>query len=103
MSEKAPFSSSFDLASVSEKGIEIALSPTPAERADIAGWLGIESLESFSGSVKLARVASGRYTFRGHFEADVVQACVVTLEPVPAHLAGEIERTYQFAPSIHAK
>ena len=104
MTDHLPFSSSYDLGLVREKGIDVALKPTAAERARIAVWLGIESLESFQASVTLTRAASGRYLYRGHFEADVVQACVVTLEPVPSHLTGDFERSFQLAPSTaHVK
>ena len=51
--------------------------------------------------VKLTRAASDRYLYNGHFAADVVQACVVTLEPVPAHLEGDFERTFRLAPVAH--
>src|SRR2546423_1393976 len=98
MTDRPPFSHSFDLGLVPEKGTEIALNPTAAERNQIAAWLGIEALESFRASVTLSRAALGRYLYRGHFDADVVQACVVTLEPVPSHLTGDVERSFQVVP-----
>jgi hypothetical protein len=98
MNDKAPISSTYDLQKLSEKGFELALKPTAAERSEIAAWLGIEAVERLEAVVKLTRAASDRYLYRGHFDADVVQACVVTLEPVPAHLAEDFERTFHLAP-----
>src|SRR2546430_16004266 len=104
MTDHPPFSSTYDLGLVREKGIDVALKPTAAERTRIAAWLSIESLESFQASVALTRAAFGRYLYRGHFDADVVQACVVTLEPVPSHVSGDFERSFQLAPpTAHLK
>src|SRR5437763_11292551 len=100
MTDHPPFSSTYDLSQVRENGVDVALKPSAAERAQIAAWLGIESLETFQASVRLTRTASGRYLYRGHFDADVVQACVVTLEPVPSHLSGDFERSFQLAPPV---
>jgi len=100
MTDKPPFSSSYDLNKLPEKGVERVLKPTAAERKQIAAWLGIEALENLQAVVKLTRAASGRYFYRAHFDADVVQACVVTLEPVPAHLAEDFERSFQVAPTV---
>ena len=101
MNDKPPFSSSYDLQKLHEKGFEVVLRPTAAERSQIAAWLGIEALEGLEAVVKLTRAASDRYVYNGHFAADVVQACVVTLEPVPAHLEGDFERTFRLAPVAH--
>jgi len=43
-------------------------------------------------------VGGDEYAYRGHFEADVVQACVITLAPVPSHLSGEIFRKFRVLP-----
>lgn len=98
MSGAPPFTRLFDLAKLPQKGADVTLAPDRDERARIASWLNIESVEELGASVRLSRTASGRYLYRAHFEADVVQACVVTLEPVQSHLTGSFERSYQFAP-----
>jgi len=98
MNDDPPFSSTYDLEKTPEKGVELVLKPTAAERDRIAGWLKIEALQTLHAVVKLTRAASGRFTYRCHFDADVVQACVVTLEPVPAHVAEDFERFFQMAP-----
>jgi uncharacterized metal-binding protein YceD (DUF177 family) len=97
MSQESPFTSPYDLGVVTDNGAELTLAPDAAAMAHIAAWLGIESVENLHATVQLTRSASGRYLYRGHFEADVVQASVVTLEPVPSHVAGDIERDYHLA------
>jgi uncharacterized metal-binding protein YceD (DUF177 family) len=93
-----PFSASFDLGSVRDRAVEVSLEPRPAERAAIAHWLGIEALDSLKAAIQLSPVSADEYAYQGHFEADVVQACVITLAPVPSHLSGEILRKFRVLP-----
>src|SRR5260221_4382420 len=90
-----PFSALFDLGTVRARAVEVSLAQGPAERAEIAHWLGIEALDSLKAVIGLSRSNADEYDYRGHFEADVVQACVITLAPVPAHLSGEIRRKFK--------
>lgn len=98
-----PYSASFDLGLVPQQGRDIVLSPTPAERAAISTWLGTESVESLTANIRISRKGENRYSYAAHFEADVVQACVVTLEPVRAHLSGDYQRLFQIVPRSSAK
>lgn len=98
MSGNPAFSSFYDLSNVSEKGAELAIDPGSEQRTQIAAWLNIEALKDLKASVKLTRTAAGRFVYHAHFDADVVQTCVVTLEPVPEHLSGDFERSYTLAP-----
>lgn len=99
MSGSPQFSSFYDLTNLPEQGANVTIAPGAEERAQIAAWLNIESLEALKASVKLSRPASGRFLYRAHFDADVVQASVVTLEPVSSHLSADVERSYQLAPN----
>jgi uncharacterized metal-binding protein YceD (DUF177 family) len=90
-----PYFKSYDLGALSEQGAEIVLTPGKDECAAIARWLDIPKVESLSARIRLSRRGGDLYDYDASFEADVVQACVVTLEPVPAHLAGTFHRTFQ--------
>lgn len=58
----------------------------------LAKRYAIESVESLEGEVTLHREGDGiTIAVTGHFAADVTQACVVTLEPVPDHIAETFE------------
>jgi uncharacterized metal-binding protein YceD (DUF177 family) len=100
MNDSPPYSSPYDLEKLPEKGLELVLEPAAAERDRIAAWLGIEALDHLKVVVRVTRGGSGRFSYRGHFEADVVQACVVTLEPVPSHIEEDIDRSFQLAPAV---
>jgi uncharacterized metal-binding protein YceD (DUF177 family) len=43
-------------------------------------------------------VGDDEYVYGASFVADVVQACVVTLEPVSSHLTGEFRRLFKVMP-----
>ena len=67
-----------------------------SERAKLAERFGLLGLERLSAVLQLKRGRGGTVQMRGRFVADVTQACVVTLEPVAAHL--EQDFTASFAP-----
>ena len=95
-----PFSMPFDLGTVRDRLVEVAIAPSEAQRAAIAHWLGVERLDALKARIVLSRAGADEYAYSGSFEADVVQACVVTLEPVPSHLSGEILRKFKVLPRV---
>ena len=99
----APFTHFVDLGGLPDAGAEITLSPSAAERAAISHWLGIEALDQLKATIRLSRVGNDEYTYAGSFAADVVQACVVTLEPVASSLAGEFRRLFKVKPRPNAR
>lgn len=60
---------------------------TPAECARLARRLGVAELKRLTAELALQRGAGGRIELTGEFEAELVQLCVVSLEPVPARIA----------------
>lgn len=82
------FSHQIALDRVEEEPLEVALSPDEATRAGIASRLGLVSLDSLEAKVRVWFL-KGRRTLalEGEIEADAVQSCIVTLEPVPEHVS----------------
>jgi uncharacterized metal-binding protein YceD (DUF177 family) len=69
-----------------------------AERAALAKRFGLEAIGRLKAAVGLRSETAGRRVrLKAHFEAEVVQSCVVTLEPVPARLEGDFEVLYDRA------
>jgi uncharacterized metal-binding protein YceD (DUF177 family) len=66
----------------------------PGERQALARRFGLLSLDKLAASLELHRQAGEVIRIHGHLVADVVQSCVVTLAPVPAHLETEFELSY---------
>lgn len=82
------------MASIAARGTERRVDANPAELAALAELLDLPAVSSLTATVSLRRLASGLIEARGHLEADVVQECVVTLEPLPAHVAEDFRVTY---------
>ena len=58
-----------------------------AERARLVERFGLLALDRLTASVSLKRGRGGLIEVRGRLEAEVVQACVVTLDPVRSRLS----------------
>jgi uncharacterized metal-binding protein YceD (DUF177 family) len=64
---------------------------TDKERADLAERFSLLSLDSLSASFALKRVRKDLVRVKGHVRAELAQACVVTLDPVPARIDERFE------------
>lgn len=64
------------------------------ERRKLAQFLQIESLERLSVDYRLEPLARGRYQLTGQVTADMTQLCVVTLEPLCAHIGEAIDLAF---------
>ena len=93
-----PFARPFDLGTVRDRVVEVSVAPGEAERVATAHWLGVEAVGALKATIRLSRSGADEYAYDGSFEADVVQACVITLEPVPSHIVGEIHRKFRVLP-----
>ena len=102
-SRPPPYSVFLDLGAVPDHGVERTLSPNAEERQVIARWLGVETIESLTATVHVKRRGEDHYAYEARFEAALVQACVVTLEPVPAQLSGEFRRDFRVRARSSAK
>jgi uncharacterized metal-binding protein YceD (DUF177 family) len=81
-----------------DAGIAVELSADPEERRALARRFGLLELRSLRVTGRLERGDDSReLRFQGWLEADAVQACVATLEPVPALIRQPVERRYRRA------
>jgi uncharacterized metal-binding protein YceD (DUF177 family) len=62
------------------------LTATPAERAALVRRFDLLALDRLDAQVRLTRLAGGLLRLAATLSADLVQACVVTLEPVRARI-----------------
>ena len=74
------------------------LSATPQERVALARRLELQELASFDAEMTIDRIPGGEILVRGRVVADVVQTCVVSLEPVPGHVDETFEVRYTTRP-----
>jgi hypothetical protein len=74
------------LRDIPEQGRQGQREATPRERAELASALDVLACDDLSVTYEVHPLRSGIYRLTGRIRAGVVQACVVTLEPVPARL-----------------
>lgn len=70
---------------------QFTLDANAGERAALADRFGLVSLDRFHATFTLRRLRKDLIRVKGHISATLVQACVVTLEPVPAEIAEDVE------------
>jgi hypothetical protein len=101
MSDKIPpIERLYDLNRLSEAGYEAAIELAPDELTRLAQWVDVIAVNRFEGRISLSRLSSTRFNYSAHLEADIVQACTVTLEPVPASLSLDFVRELHLVPHV---
>ena len=77
------------------RGRQVEISASEEERRALAQRFGILSIESLSASLRLVPVGRRQMVrVTGRLLAEVVQACVVSLEPVPERIAEDFELAF---------
>jgi uncharacterized metal-binding protein YceD (DUF177 family) len=82
------FSRPVSTAKLSKTPATYEIAATEAERAALAERFGLVSLDRLEAKVILRR-AGGDIRLEADLTADLVQSCIVTLEPMPAQIAEE--------------
>lgn len=76
-------------------GRSFTIEATSGEREALARRFGLISLDALAAEGKVEVFSRGRRArISGRLTADVVQSCVISLAPVPAHLAVPFVRQY---------
>lgn len=93
MDVRPEFSRPIDLAQLPYRGLELVLEPDERERRLLAERMDVIAVERLKARVAVTGERdSDLYDARGEVVAEIVQHCVVTLEPVPASLAFSFTR-----------
>ena len=79
---------------IGEAGLGQTVEAKPAELEKIAAYLDLVAVRSLTAEVSLARWRDKGVRINGSLKADVTQSCVVTLEPVEAHVEAAFERRF---------
>jgi uncharacterized metal-binding protein YceD (DUF177 family) len=99
----ALLSHSTNLARLGNAGDTVQFGADADQCAAIAEWSGVTSIGRFDTRVDLRKTGLDRFALDYVLTADVVQACVVTLEPVPARIDHKFTRELHFAGAIRRK
>ncbi len=95
-----PLQHMFDLGDLSQAGSEVIVEGGGDELARLANWAGVDAVRRFRATVRLRRITQTHFGFEADLEADIVQACVVTLEPVESRISRHISRELHLAPRV---
>ncbi len=95
MSDHTPYSHPFRRAALAQrKPTRFDLAPGAAERAAIATDLGLLDLPAVRLRGEIRPVGRSDFVLEADLEAQVVQACIVTLAPVPGLVKERVVRRY---------
>ena len=86
MNQHAILRRPYDTAHLPPAGAEVTLSAGNEERAAIAEAYDLLAVDGLSASATLAPGAGNVVSVAGRVVADIVQACIVSLEPVTQHI-----------------
>ena len=88
------FARPVDLPRTVAREIKHQIAATEAERAALARRFALVTLDRLEAEVRLRALPGGMVRLTASFTADIVQSCVVTLEPVPSRIAEEFTLLY---------
>lgn len=88
------FSRTVETNAVGDEGLEVGFEANAEERAALARRLGLLAIDRLSAAARLRRRSSGRIEAKVTFDADVLQSCVVSLEPVASHVSDAFEASF---------
>jgi hypothetical protein len=92
-----PFDRFYNLGDLGRAGDSVTIVLNEESRARLAKWAEVVAVGKLEATVDLKKLSTNRFEYRARLEADAVQSCVVTLEPVHSHIAREFSRELHFA------
>jgi len=94
MTDKPALSYPVPVLHLPHKGLTVKLGTTEKERAALATEHGLEAVHSFDAEFLLTPWKKRGIRLRGTIHAEIVQSCVVTLEPIPAKVAEDVDTIF---------
>lgn len=92
--DETPFSYRVKVGHISANPVTVTISADPRECEGLARLWQVDKVLSLSAELQINRWKKDGVRLRGTLDADIVQSCVVTLEPVPSHLHEEIDQIF---------
>jgi uncharacterized metal-binding protein YceD (DUF177 family) len=89
--DDTPFSYLVKVGHISSNPVEVSLSADAEERVGLAKLWSVLEVKALSATFQVLRWKRDGVRLKGRVTADIVQACVVTLDPVDAHIDEPVE------------
>ncbi len=91
---KSPVSFVANVARLPQKGLPVVIEADERQRAALADEHELLSVERYRAELLVARWKRNGVKVSGRVEADITQACIVTLDPVAAHIDEPVEALF---------
>ncbi|MDX8493875.1 DUF177 domain-containing protein [Mesorhizobium sp. VK22B] len=88
---QSPVSFVANVARLPHKGLPVVIAADERQRAALAAEYDLLSVESYRAELLVASWKRNGVKVSGRVEADITQACIVTLDPVAAHIDEPVE------------
>ena len=92
--DDTPFSYPVKVGHISANPVEVTISADAAERAGLAALWSILEVKALTATFEVRRWKRDGVRLKGRVSADIVQACVVTLDPVESHIDEAVEAVF---------
>src|SRR5437868_6880578 len=100
MTDPAPFHITYNLNRLGQTADEIEFSADEDQRAAVARLADVLGVPKFAVRVILKKKGPNRFALSYELAGEVVQACVVTLEPLVARINKTFSRELHFTPGL---
>jgi len=77
-----------------QKGVTVKIGTDEKERAALAADHGLEAVNAFAAEFLITPWKKDGIRVRGRIDAEIVQSCVVTLEPLTNSIAEEVDTIF---------
>ena len=91
---KSPVSFVANVARLPQKGLPVVVEADERQRAALAAEYELLSVERYRAELLVTRWKRNGVKVGGRVEADITQACIVTLDPVAAHIDEPVEALF---------
>jgi hypothetical protein len=89
--KKSPVSFMAHVARLPQKGLPVAIEADASQRGSLADQHGLLSVESYRAELLVTPWKRHGVKVTGRVEADITQACIISLDPVTAHIDEAVE------------
>jgi hypothetical protein len=91
---KSPVSFHASVVRLPQKGMPVSIEASPEQRAALAQEHGLLEVKKFHAELVVSPWKRDGVSVSGRVEGDIVQECVVTLEPIDAHIEEEVSAVF---------
>lgn len=88
---RSPVSFPVNVARLPQKGLPVVIEADASQRAALAEAHGLTSVESYRADLLVTKWKRNGVKVSGRVEAEITQACIVTLEPVQSKIDEDVD------------